>query len=211
MSKVNREDNQQPNSARGQNRGSNWLWTLLFIGMAFGLFSIINADPFSHVPYHVFEAELERHNIRVIRIRDDSADGFFKTAPEKGVTYDEKGKIKPPKVSEDGTKETYQKKFFVELPTDPVSRGKLLERVYEIKKVDPELDYDVAGGSVIDQVYFLLYIGLAIATIALLWTMLRRSREQMMGGGFLSGFARPAPPNVTKNPTNRSRLQMSLA
>ncbi len=97
MSKVNREDNQQPNSARGQNRGSNWLWTLLFIGMAFGLFSIINADPFSHVPYHVFEAELERHNIRVIRIRDDSADGFFKTAPEKGVTYDEKGKIKPPK------------------------------------------------------------------------------------------------------------------
>ncbi len=71
--------------------------------------------------------------------------------------------------------------------------------MYEIKKVDPELDYDVAGGSVIDQVYFLLYIGLAIATIALLWTMLRRSREQMMGGGFLSGFARSTAKRYEKS------------
>jgi cell division protease FtsH len=199
MTKKNREDTEQPGSARGQNRGSNWLWTLLIIGMAVGLYGLISAEPVSHVPYHVFEAELERHNIRVIRIRDDSADGFFKTAPEKAITYDEKGNVRPPKVAEDGTKESYQKKFFVELPTDQVSRGKLLERVSALKKQDPELAYDVSPGSIVDQVYFLLYIGLGIATVALLWTMLRRSRDQMMGGGFLSGFARSTAKRYEKS------------
>ncbi len=199
MTKVNREDNEQTTSARGQNRGSNWLWTLLIIGMAIGLYGLINAEPVSHVPYHVFEAELEQHNIRVIRIRDDSADGFFKLAPVKAVTYDEKGNLKPPKVAEDGTKETYQKKFFVELPTDQVSRGKLLERVSALKKEDPELAYDVSPGSIVDQVYVLLYIGLAIATVVLLWTMLRRSRDQMMGGGFLSGFSRSTAKRYEKS------------
>jgi cell division protease FtsH len=198
MSNSNKEDRDEPVSARGQNKGASWLWLLLFFGMAATLYSVLNSDTGS-VGYDVFEAELDKQNIQVIRVRDDSADGFFKSAPERGIEYDAKGVPIKRKAGDDGRRETYDRRFYVQLPTDTQSRSKLLEKFKSIKEKDPEFSYTVVPGSVTNQVYMLIYLGLGVATIALLWSMLRRSREQMMGGGFLSGFTRSTAKRYEKS------------
>ncbi len=143
----------------------------------------------SDVPYSVFEAQLDSKNIQNITLRSDSAIGFFKIPPPKETTYDAEGRPRKPRTV-DGKPETYNKQFYVELPADPESQSKLLDRIRALKAQDPELLYDVVPGSPTEQVYWLIYLGLGVATVVLLWTMLRRSRDQMMGGGFLSSFAR---------------------
>ncbi len=163
---------------------------LLFFGLAASLYVMLNVEPGSDVSYDVFDAQLEKQNIKFIRVRDDSAEGFFKIPPEKGVVYDAKGIPQKPRLSDDGKTDTYEKKFFVQLPTDTQSRSKLLDRLRELKKGDPEFGYDVTPGSITGQLYTFLYLGIAVASIALIWSMFRRSRDQMMGGGFLSGFTR---------------------
>jgi cell division protease FtsH len=188
MARANREEH--GSSVRGQNRGPGWLWLALILLSAFAIYGLMNANPISHVPYSVFETQIDERNIQTINIRDDSADGLFKLEPAKVATYDPTTGSPRPARKKVGEKENYNKQFYVELPTDTQSRSQLLERMRQLKAEDPEFVYDVIPGSIANQIYWMLYIGLGIAAVALMWTMLRRSRDQMMGGGFLSGFAR---------------------
>jgi cell division protease FtsH len=200
MTKANKEDQEPHMSARGQqNRGSGWLWLALVMFAAFAVYGLFNSASVSQIPYSVFEEQIEKRNIQSVDIRDDSADGFFKIAPEQITTYDAKGMPVQPKVGPNGEPATYSKKFFVEIPNDSQSHSQLLNRIRELKEKDPDLLYDVKPGSLINQVYWLLYLGIAIATALLVWSMLRRSRDQMMGGGFLSGFSRSTAKRYEKS------------
>jgi cell division protease FtsH len=162
----------------------------MIVGILISFWVFRGVSDISEVPYSVFETQLEKKNIQNIDIRDDSAIGFFKIQPAKETTYNFKGVPNKPKLTADGKPETYTKQFYVQLPTDTQSRSDLLEKIRKLKVEDPDLVYTVIPGSITDQVYWLIYIALAAATLFLLWTMLRRSRDQMMGGGFLSSFAR---------------------
>ncbi len=162
----------------------------MILGVLAILWSFQGVANISQVPLWVFEAEIEKKNIQNVDVRNDSATGFFKMPPEKAATYDAKGVAKKPKVTPDGKPETYGRQFYVEIPADTQSHSELLDKIRDLKSKDPELAYNVIPGSITDQVNWIIYLVLAAATIFLLWTLLRRSRDQMMGGGFLSSFAR---------------------
>ncbi|MFN9911679.1 MAG: ATP-dependent metallopeptidase FtsH/Yme1/Tma family protein, partial [Pirellulaceae bacterium] len=142
----------------------------LILLSAFAIYGLMNANPISHVPYSVFETQIDERNIQTINIRDDSADGLFKLEPEKVATYDPTTGSPRPSRKKAGEKETYSKQFYVELPTDTQSRSQLLERMRQLKAEDPEFVYDVIPGSIANQIYWMLYIGLGIAAVALMWT-----------------------------------------
>jgi len=162
----------------------------MIVGILVSFWAFRGIGDISEVPLHIFEAELENRNIQNIDIRNDSAMGYFKIAPEKGISYDSRGVPKKPKLTASGKPETFNRQFYVKLPTDTQSHNAFLEKIRSVKEQDKDLAYDVIPGSLTDQVYYVFYLALGFATIFLLWTMLRRSRDQMMGGGFLSSFAR---------------------
>ena len=191
MTKSKKEDRSQPSTTGiGPRKSQNYFWILMIVGILISFWVFRGISDISEIPYSVFETQLENKNIQNIDIRDDSAIGFFKIQPPKETTYDFKGVPKKPKPTADGKPETYTKQFYVQLPTDTQSRSKLIEKMRALKAADTELAYNVIAGSITDQIYWFIYIALAAATLFLLWTMLRRSRDQMMGGGFLSSFAR---------------------
>lgn len=193
MTQPNKEDKGRSNKDTPQapNRRQGWFWVLVAISIPLIYIMLKSTGDLSDVPYSVFIEQLDANNIKHIKITDTTGIGIFKVAPPKVSVFDINGSERKPKTGVNGTTETYKKEFVVTLPDDTQSRSQLLERLKELKKSsDPDLTYDIVAGNVSDQLVMLTYIGIGIASIALLWMILRRSRENMMGGGFLSSFAR---------------------
>jgi cell division protease FtsH len=90
------------------------------------------------------------------------------------------------------------------VPSDSSSRSALLDRLNKLRQeskterdVDnPEslttvpLEYKVVPGNALNTVMTFLWLGILIATVVGIYIFFRRSREGMMGGGFLSSFTR---------------------
>ena len=188
---ANREDKGRgSNSGQGApKRGQNFLWIALVILAVMLVYSIRTDPDVSDIPYSVFEEQLASKNIAKIEIRSDLATGFFKVLPEKSTSYDAQGVPKRPKNTPDGKPESYKRQFAVDLPTDTQSRSALLKSLKDLKADDQELSYDIVSGNSTDQFMTFFYIIIAVTTLVLLWSLLRRSRDQM-GGGFLNSFAK---------------------
>ena len=196
MNKPNKEANREekgrgaPGGDVTPRRSQNFLWIALVVLAGMLIYSIRIDPEVSDIPYSVFQEQLAAKNIAKLEIRSDIGAGFFKIPPEKSITYDAQGTPKPPKTTAEGKAETFKKQFVVALPTDTQSRSALLETLKQLKTDDKELSYDIIAGNSTDQFMMLFYIVLGIATLVLLWNLLRRSRDQMMGGGFLNSFAK---------------------
>ena len=196
MNKPNKESNREDTGRGGSGgqgtprRSQNFLWITLIVLAGMLVYSARTDPAISDIPYSVFQEQLAAKNIAKLEIRGDIGSGFFKIPPEKSITYDLKGIPKPPKTTSDGKTETFNRQFVVALPMDTQSRSALLDTLKELKTTDKELSYDIVLGNATDQLMTLFYIALAVATLVLLWNLLRRSRDQMMGGGFLNSFAK---------------------
>jgi cell division protease FtsH len=180
-------------------RGQGPLIIVLVLISALVLMFYFNAVQFSRIDYSFFEEQLDRNNIQELTIFDAYAQGRFRVPPEKPPTYGPDGDLEPAKLGE-----TLRKEFEVLLPSDSNSRAGLLGKLNELRQASnvkrnvddaasltaAPLEYTVVPGSSLNTLLSLLWFGLLLATLLGIYMFFRRSREGMMGGGFLSSFTR---------------------
>ncbi len=151
---------------------------LIFILVAFVAIFITryNAVPRSEISYGLFRKELARGNIVNVEAKGMKLSGEFKDAP-----------LAPDgKTDADGNPAQLHKKFSTVLPPytldDPAFDQELRKAVgvgYSAAEPGDNSGWVIAT--------YLVVTGLVLAAF---WFMLRRTRDQVLGGGILSGFSR---------------------
>ena len=134
----------------------------------------------SNISYSFFREQVESGNVVKVVVEQQQLLGRFKSAPDKPPYLDSNGELKT-------DEEKLAIDFRVELLDDQKDVGPLLDKhtvAYEFRRTQNPVYYLYA-------LMFLLPLGLVLY----MWLSFRRSRDQIMGGGFLSGF--------TKSPAKR--------
>jgi cell division protease FtsH len=164
--------------------GNSWL-ILLVLLLAFGLIFFNREEDRSKVSASFFNEQLDKNNVESVEISGLRVVGTFKTEvadPTRGVD------AKPPAVNAKppaGVK-TNVKRFYFVRPTEDGYATRLAERL-ESKKVPYEFSPPDNSAEIIG---WLLTLGLLLGVPLFLFYTLRRTRNDIMGGGFLSGFSK---------------------
>lgn len=161
-----------------------------------------NAAEYSRIDYSFFLDQLDRENVQRLTIYPSAAEGTFIVAPERPTTYDASGKPVVPKPASNGAVPRLSENFRVALPDEGEVRRELFERLEKIRASKsaatgatessdkPSLVFDVVPNTDSNSLYLLL----SLASLGLLgfgiYLLMRRSRDNMMGGNFLNGFTR---------------------
>jgi cell division protease FtsH len=160
------------------------LWTLgLLVLLLVILASQWFAEDRAQIDYTFFDAQLQARNIKSIEIHGRVAYGEFvepptlpSTATDAAAKTDGKQADGPRRLS---------RKFVVTLPSDSVDaelRDRLLDAGVKPINFYPPKDYST--------LLLLVWLGLLAFLVFGGWSMARRARDQMMGGGMLPGVLR---------------------
>ncbi len=183
MAKDSPSPSKEPTEPEGGRRSGNPVMIALVLAALAALLFLNRGDERDTITASFFQQELARKNVDTVQIGELEVTGKFKTAPEKPFP---EGK----NIDEDTKPEKYRKEFVFTRPAGSeyaIGLEKQLESEdakvasYEFKKPD--------STAAIMQVLLMLVLPLGI--LFLIFTMIRRSRNEMMGGGgFLSGFSK---------------------
>jgi cell division protease FtsH len=143
------------------------------------------------IDFLFFQEQLEKKNIEYVQWEGRVGTGRFREPPFAPKKINSKGELYQP--TENGKPALLStKRFRVVMPEwlEDTEKEKLLAR---FKETNTYSDYRDPT----DVSYFVtfVYVLLPLALFFFFWTMFRRTRDQFMGGGFLSGF--------TKSPAKR--------
>jgi cell division protease FtsH len=178
-SRKNRKPTGDANASPPRRPGPNvWIVLLIFGIMALAIFATQGPRK-SVIQYSFFLEQLEAGNVLQVRLGEQEATGLFRDPPEAPPQFDRDGKLVPA----DGKK--YNRHFRVVLPRDSDSRGKLTARLNE-----QQVRWENEPASNALLMFYLLVLLVPLILVALFWFSFRRTRDQMMGGGFLSGFSK---------------------
>ncbi|QDS93728.1 ATP-dependent zinc metalloprotease FtsH [Roseimaritima multifibrata] len=167
----------------GNRRGNNALLLMLVFATVLGIMYFNRSVQRDSITYSFFQSELDRGNIESVEIGTTYIYGQFKTPPPPEK---KPGKSDQDAKSDDGTPTKLRKEFVTNrLPDD----GSLTELKAELKEKGVVVDA-IPPDNTIEILSFLMIIGLPLAIIGFFIYTLRRSRGDMMGGGFLSGFSK---------------------
>jgi len=165
-----------------QRRGGNTWMIFLVLAVAVALMFFNRPEPRSEIKASFFKEQLRNNNVQNIRIGELEVTGTFKT----NVT------APPPEAAENSTAsttakpETLRKKFFFIRPAGDTYSTTLTEA---LDKAEVEYSF-AAPDNTAELLSWLLMLGLLIGVPLFLFFTLRRTRNDMMGGGFLSGFSK---------------------
>ena len=162
-----------------------WLLGALLIAALMALY--VNQDP-PQISQDFFLKQLEDKNVaKVSSINAYEVIGVFKEPPAAPPSYNNKGELVTPK-KRNGDPVILDQRFRVTLdPQMPQAKREELARLYADGNVQ-QLHQLRENNSA--MFVALLSIIIPIALLLFLWNMFRRTRDQLMGGGFLSGFSK---------------------
>ena len=176
--------NAQPGAKDGRSvlrRGGPNLW--LLAGLAIIVVILLlsrQGPPRSTIPYYFFEQQVKAGNVASVELGEQEAEGVFKNPPFSPVEYDEQGKPKT------GEVKRLNKHFRVILWRSSESLEQLRTLLSKHK-----VQYGSKPSSETALLtVWLLAVLLPVALFVFLWFSFRRTRDQIMGGGFLSGFSK---------------------
>ncbi|MEX2185642.1 MAG: ATP-dependent zinc metalloprotease FtsH [Pirellulales bacterium] len=161
--------------------GAPSLWLLIIMGLVvLFLYLVRDSAKRDEIDFSFFNAQLKAKNIKSVEASGPGGlrlVGKFKEPPQKPADKLEKGKSV-------GEAEKYREEFFVNLP-QWIDSKQLQEAILNS---DASFNSEeVTDGT---AMYMFVYLFVTILLFGGLWLMWRRTREQFMGGGFLSSFAR---------------------
>jgi cell division protease FtsH len=155
----------------------------LVIAALAALLFLNRAEERDTVTASFFQQELEKKNVESVQIGEYEVTGKFKTRPNKPF---------PPgkNIDDDTVPEKYRKEFVFTRPAGNEYASLLSKRLEENREHISNWEFKKPDSSAaIMQILLMLVLPLGI--LFLIFTMIRRSRNEMMGGGgFLSGFSK---------------------
>jgi len=175
------EDNKDSGADGSRKRGNNsFLIALVVAGLVAMLF-LNRGEERDRVTSSFFQQQLSEGNVQNVVITDETIKGTFRFRPEKPVPKGAEGTT-----DGDGEVEKYRKEFYLVRNRD-AGAAKELEAQLREKNIPYEFAEPDRTGEILS---LLIMIGLPLAIIGFLFVMIRRTRSDMMGGGFLSGFSK---------------------
>jgi hypothetical protein len=162
---------------------TSWMIPVLILMLIFSLFWLNSGPARTRIDYNVFLQQLRDGNIVAVEVFDQRAIGSFKSQPDLPPMVVD-GKLVQPEKTADGKPKKANIQFEVTLPkSDSAAYDELKTALASVPhKFAPQYDLTVP-----------VLVGTTFVTIllfVLFWLWLRRTQNQMMGGGFLSGFTR---------------------
>ncbi len=191
------EKNETPTPEPQENRrGNNSLIIALLLAGSVVLLFYNRGEDLSTISASFFQKELTRGNVADVSIGDRRVYGNFKTRPMAPATpgsESEKPASESEKDADSGGKDKTTedekkllKKFYFNRSTDA---GSAVQLEKQLKAEGVEYTY-LEPDNTQQIIYFIALIGLPLAILFFLFMMLRRTKSDIMGGGFLSGFSK---------------------
>ncbi|XZE54881.1 ATP-dependent zinc metalloprotease FtsH [Planctomycetaceae bacterium SH139] len=170
------------NDPKQPRRGaSTWLFVLAIVAATVLLFSQSSTRRTS-ISYDFFWKELDRGNIKFIQVTSDRVVGQFKSTPDV-IPQLKDGKLVEPEPSEQAEKPLDD---FTTILPGPQAKEAVTDKALEKGVYFEELPTDNTFQMISTFLLFAVLLGIPLV----FFMMLRRTRNDIMGGGFLSGFSK---------------------
>ncbi|HEY3395173.1 MAG TPA: ATP-dependent zinc metalloprotease FtsH [Lacipirellulaceae bacterium] len=161
-----------------------WMIALLVLFLVF-IGSRWFVDDSAEIKYTFFHKQLQARNIKSLEIRGQKAFGeFVEPPPSPTATRQPADSAGKNESQADKAPRRLPKNFFVNLLSPEVDA--------ELRKalIDAKVDVTSRPPTDYSQVLLLVWLGLLAVLLFGGWSMARRARDQMLGGGMLSGVLR---------------------
>ena len=162
-------------------RGPNaWLLLAVLLMAAAMVHLYFQSQPTSQIRFSFLETQIAAGNVLFVLIGDSEVTGHFKEPPlepDKPEAAESQTEKKPKKL---------EKRFRTHLARGDTARENLIQL---LREHDVEFDFASSSDNLMMTVW-LIAIFLPMALLVYIWISYRRSRDQMMGGGFLTGFSK---------------------
>jgi cell division protease FtsH len=202
MEPENQDDlkSEQPKKSSARGAGPGLLIPLLLIAVLAGIWFVRSAGPKrTEIPYSFFIDQLRANNILEVDLYSRHALGRFKEPPllpevlpppgseAAKSAGDKKAKEPASKASEKKSQPKRAEPYFWVKLRDGAKDNPLLNQLLD--ESDAQYDYVI---ELVDQSTFVFIVAMTVATGLFLFFFLwlRRQQNQMMGGGFLTGFGK---------------------
>jgi cell division protease FtsH len=167
-----------------QRRGGNTWMIFLVLLIAVALMFYDREEPRSEIKASFFKEQLRNNNIQSVRIAETRILGTFKTTVNAPVAPGD-SVAKTSKDAEVKPEPLLKKFYFVRPPGDAY----VTQLTAELDKTGVVYDFAPLDNTA-ELLSWLLMIGLLVGLPLFLFFTLRRTRNDIMGGGFLSGFSK---------------------
>jgi cell division protease FtsH len=207
MTNKSTEDRTSQSSGPTQPRRGQGAWLIATVLLAsIGLMFYFANSNVSQIDYGFFQEQLEKENLQSVTVYQSYIQGQFAVPPDRPATFDSEGNLKE-QLTATGEKKKLYRDFACFIPADSSSRANLLQEINKLREKSQEegrpFELIVAPESPMNF-GTLVSLALLAATAFVIYMFFRRSRDGMMGGGFLSSFTRstakrfePSDQNVT--------------
>jgi len=179
------DQRETPGTEQPENRrGNNSLLIAIIIAALVVLLFYNRQEERSGISASFFQTELDKGNIEEVGIAERRVYGKFVTRPE----IPESARASSTQESRRNTSEEnqYLEKFVFNRPNDA---GWVTQLESQLKLQNVRYSY-LEPDNTQQVIYFIALIGLPLGILFFLFMMLRRTRSDIMGGGFLSGFSK---------------------
>ena len=179
------DQRETPGTEQPENRrGNNSLLIAIIIAALVVLLFYNRQEERSGISASFFQTELDKGNIEEVGIAERRVYGKFVTRPE----IPESARPNSTQESRRDTSEEnqYLEKFVFNRPNDA---GWVTQLESQLKLQNVRYSY-LEPDNTQQVIYFIALIGLPLGILFFLFMMLRRTRSDIMGGGFLSGFSK---------------------
>ncbi|MEC7407820.1 MAG: ATP-dependent zinc metalloprotease FtsH [Planctomycetota bacterium] len=179
------DQRETPGTEQPENRrGNNSLLIAIIIAALVVLLFYNRQEERSGISASFFQTELDKGNIEEVGIAERRVYGKFVTRPE----IPESARPNSTEESRRTTSEEnqYLEKFVFNRPNDA---GWVTQLESQLKLQNVRYSY-LEPDNTQQVIYFIALIGLPLGILFFLFMMLRRTRSDIMGGGFLSGFSK---------------------
>lgn len=179
------DQRETPGTEQPENRrGNNSLLIAIIIAALVVLLFYNRQEERSGISASFFQTELDKGNIEEVGIAERRVYGKFVTRPE--IPESAIPDATPESRRNTSEENQYLEKFVFNRPNDA---GWVTQLESQLKLQNVRYSY-LEPDNTQQVIYFIALIGLPLGILFFLFMMLRRTRSDIMGGGFLSGFSK---------------------
>ncbi len=179
------DQRETPGTEQPENRrGNNSLLIAIIIAALVVLLFYNRQEERSGISASFFQTELDKGNIEEVGIAERRVYGKFVTRPE--IPESAIPDSTPESRRNTSEENQYLEKFVFNRPNDA---GWVTQLESQLKLQNVRYSY-LEPDNTQQVIYFIALIGLPLGILFFLFMMLRRTRSDIMGGGFLSGFSK---------------------